>query len=463
MGHDHSEGALRAHSATLALWVTLGLTSLKLGVAFVSGSVGVWSEGIHSALDLLSAMFAFFAVRNAMKPADVGHPYGHGKLEAISSLVESVLLIVAASWIAWESFHHWSHPTQVHYSLWAMGVMLVSIAVNFWIYRHNFHVAQRTESQALRVNALHFLADVVTSVGVLFGLCLLEVTGWLWVDPILALLIACFIFGVALKEVKRAMDELLDTALPAHEIKSIQALLESFEPAILSYQDLKTRKAGPNRHVSVTLLCCGQMSVREAHRLCDLLEAKLQVLFPHVWVLSHVEPCVCQETPVEATFSEKRCVGRVLRKGLSLAFFGVIHFLGILCGGLVSCATLPTPPFRTYAFPKEKAFLSSQEKPSRAYEVLGVVRSKVHYPSLDPLREESFLCQNAFHRSVQQLLEYAQKKGGDAVIQVESVVFLKDGSQERYPTAECADDGAEGQVLTQGIAVRWKKAGANAF
>ena len=128
-------------------------------------------------------------------------------------------------------------------------------------------------------------------------------------------------------------------------------------------------------------------------------------------------------------------------------FFGLLWILSF-----AACATVPEPKYTTYKFPSKIAFFG---EPGRAYQVLGPVKSRVEYPSLDPAREEKKLCENYFNKSVRQLLGYAKKQGADAVIDVSSVVFLEDGRRETYKSAECSDDGMQGQVLTQGIAVKW--------
>jgi hypothetical protein len=121
---------------------------------------------------------------------------------------------------------------------------------------------------------------------------------------------------------------------------------------------------------------------------------------------------------------------------------------------LLSCNSLPTVKHDKFRFPKGLAFVGDVKRP---YQVLGLVRSKTEYQTLDPIHEESDLCRNYYNKTVQELVELAKEKGGDAVIDLKSVVFLEDGRREEYSTPECADDGIEGQILTQGIAIKWAK------
>ncbi|MGK5085819.1 hypothetical protein WDW37_21225 [Bdellovibrionota bacterium FG-1] len=134
----------------------------------------------------------------------------------------------------------------------------------------------------------------------------------------------------------------------------------------------------------------------------------------------------------------------------------ILVSLGIIAWGMGGCATVPEPKYERYVFPKN-VFIGEVSRP---YTVLGPVRSKVDYATLDAVREEKDLCRNYYNKSARELLRFAKKQGADAVVDVQSVVFLEDGRRETYKTPECSDDGGEGQILTQGIAVKWKGAGA---
>jgi divalent metal cation (Fe/Co/Zn/Cd) transporter len=250
----------------------VGLTAFKLSVAAVSGSVGLLSEGVHSFLDLVSAALSFFTVREAGKPADEDHPFGHGKIETLSSLFESLLLVIAAGLIVFEGYEHLRSPAPIHHTGLAMIAMLVSLVVSFFVYRHNAQAARIAESSALHVNALHFLSDVVASLGVLAGLLLIKLTGWLIVDPLMAFAVAAYILIVSAKQVK-------------------EAILERFHARQIEAHDLRTRRSGATRHIDFHLVVCGQMSVNQSHAVCDEIELKIAERFPTASVNIHVEPC----------------------------------------------------------------------------------------------------------------------------------------------------------------------------
>ncbi len=253
--------------------------------------MGVFSEGIHSALDLISATVAFFTVREAGKPADSEHPFGHGKIETLSSLFESLLLIAAAVLIFSEAFRHLRHPEPLQHPDLAVAMIAVSLVASYFMYRHNLKAAQNTESSALHVNALHFLADVVASAGVLAGLILLRLTGWLLIDPLIAFGIAIYILLISAQQVKNALLELTDTRLPESEVDAIQAIFKEFQQRAIDFHDLRTRKSGATRHIDFHLTLCGKLTVHASHAFCDEIESRILERFPSASVNIHVEPC----------------------------------------------------------------------------------------------------------------------------------------------------------------------------
>ncbi len=254
------------------------------------------SEGLHSFLDLISAAVSFFTVREAGKPADEDHPFGHGKIETLSSLFESLLLVLAAALIIYEGGMHLWHPRPIHHEGIAIAVISVSILMSYWTYRQNQMAARETESSAIYVNALHFLSDVVASLGVLLGLVLLKWTGWLILDSLIAFVVAAYILALSLRQVKCAILELSDTQLPDNEILQIRELLDSVEGMKINAHELRTRKSGVTRHIDFHLVVCGQMTVEDSHSLCDQIESKIMDVFQHASVNIHVEPCEKEKT-----------------------------------------------------------------------------------------------------------------------------------------------------------------------
>lgn len=283
---------------------------IKLVVGSITHSVGVISEGIHSSLDLVSAAVAYFTIREAGKPADHEHPFGHGKFETLSSLVESLLLVAAAAFIVKEAVDHIRHPVVVEHTPWAIGTISISLVVSYWVYRHNAKAGLETESTAIQVNALHFLSDAVTSAGVLFALLAIHFTGETWIDPLVAILIAIYILAISWRQVMNSVHELTDKTLPAGDILRAERILDRFKPRIIEVHELRTRKSGVHRHFDFHVLVCGTLSVRESHLVCDEMEAALISEFPDSLVSIHVEPCGHPGTVVPAVCNRtvsRRC------------------------------------------------------------------------------------------------------------------------------------------------------------
>lgn len=282
---------MRHRAATLALGATIGLTLLKLSAAWASHSVGVLSEGVHSFLDLISAAISYFTVKEAGKPADADHPFGHGKIETLSSLFESILLIVAGLLIFYEGIHHLAYPEPLEHQGFAIISILISIGVSYFVYRQNRNVALLTESSALHVNSLHFLSDVVASIAVLAGLILVKLTGWVIIDSFLGFGVALYILGISLKQVKSAFLELTDTQLPEDELQILRRLFDDFRAESLEVHDLRTRKSGSTRHIDFHLVMCAYHTVEGSHSVCDEMEVRILQFFPRASINIHVEPC----------------------------------------------------------------------------------------------------------------------------------------------------------------------------
>lgn len=285
----------------LALMATALLSFAKLVVAAATGSIGVLSEAIHSGLDLLSSLVTFFTVRASARPADWDHPFGHGKLESLSALLEAFLLLVAAGYIVYESVDRWKYELPVMHLDWALAVTGVSVVLNLFVYFQNRSVGREEESIAIETNAYHFLTDVFSSLAVFVGLALIYFTGWQRLDPIMALLISVYILWVAVSQMKKSIAELSDTTLPAEEISKIQRIIKHHQKYFLNFHDLRTRKAGYVRHADFHLTVCQEQKVKMAHQVCDEIEEELMGAFKEVSVNIHVEPCgnhgpACEDT-----------------------------------------------------------------------------------------------------------------------------------------------------------------------
>lgn len=264
------------------------LIVMKLAVGIISGSVSIISEAIHSSMDLVAAVIAFFAVRVSDTPPDSKHPYGHGKVENISGVIEGVLIFVAALMIIVEAIKKLIGEPYELESIWIGSlVMLVSAVVNTIVSRKLYKVARETNSVALEADALHLKTDVFTSLGVAIGLGLIILTGIKWLDPVVAILVAFFIIKESHNLISRAFSPLLDTAWGDPEIEDLERRLNEMK---VSYHDLRTRVAGNYRFVDIHIEIPETESVGNAHNYCDMIEDELKNTYSNLTVTIHVEP-----------------------------------------------------------------------------------------------------------------------------------------------------------------------------
>jgi cation diffusion facilitator family transporter len=274
--------------ARLSIISNVLLIILKLIVGIFSGSVSIISEAIHSSMDLLAALIAFFAVRISDTPPDTRHPYGHGKIENISGVIEAILIFVAAIWIIVEAAKKLAGKEIVLESIWIGSlVMIVSAIVNLLVSRRLYKVARETKSVALEADALHLKTDVYTSAGVAAGLGLILITGIMWLDPVVAIIVALFIIKESYFLLRRAFTPLLDTAWSEDEIGDLEKRLHDLG---VSYHDLRTRVAGNYRFIDIHVEMPENESVGDAHKYCDVIEDKLTSAYENLTVTIHVEP-----------------------------------------------------------------------------------------------------------------------------------------------------------------------------
>ena len=264
------------------------LIIMKLVVGIMSGSVSIISEAIHSSMDLVAALIAFFSVKVSDTPPDSKHQYGHGKVENVSGVIEAILIFVAAAWIIIEAIKKLTgKPFELEIIWIGAIVMFVSAVINLFVSRRLYKVARKTKSIALEADALHLKTDVYTSLGVAIGLVLISITGIKWLDPVVALLVACLIIYESFTLLKKAFFPLIDSAWTDDEIKSLENKLKQMK---VNYHDLRTRTAGNYRFIDLHVVIPEDESVANAHKYCDMIEEELSRSFENLSVTTHVEP-----------------------------------------------------------------------------------------------------------------------------------------------------------------------------
>ena len=264
------------------------LIIMKLAAGLISGSVSIISEAIHSSMDLVAAVIAFFSVKVSDNPPDSRHPYGHGKIENISGVIEAILIFIAAIWIIFEAVKKLLGE-KIELDSIAIGsaVMIISAIVNMLVSKRLYKVARETNSVALEADALHLKTDVYTSLGVALGLGLIMITRINWLDPLVAILVAMFIIRESYFLLSKAFTPLLDTAWGENEIQVLENSLKQLD---VNYHDLRTRVAGNYRFVDIHIQIPEDVSVGSAHKYCDKIENELTSNYENLTVTIHVEP-----------------------------------------------------------------------------------------------------------------------------------------------------------------------------
>ena len=278
-------------AAGLSIFSNSLLVILKVVVGLVMGSVSVLSEGIHSGVDLLAALIAFFSIRAAARPADRDHEFGHGKIENVSGTVEGLLIFLAAGWIVYEAVARIRTGTGLVSIDLGIGLMAGSAVLNFFVSRHLHKIARATESVALEADAWHLTTDVYTSVGIMVGLVVVRVTGLTILDPIIAIGVALLIVRAAWRITRKSISGLLDVRLPEEEERAIEAAINEHLGEVIGFHKLRTRKAGSERYVDLHLVLPRSVTLEEAHKLCDHLEEDISARLPGGSVTIHCEPC----------------------------------------------------------------------------------------------------------------------------------------------------------------------------
>lgn len=277
-------------TARLSIFSNSVLIIIKLIAGILSGSVSIISEAIHSSMDLMAAIIAFFSVRVSHLPPDERHPYGHGKFENVSGVVEAILIFIASIWIIYEAVHKILKPQDIEKVGIGTLVMFISAAVNYAVSRRLYKVARQTDSVALEADALHLKTDVYTSLGVGIGLLLIYFTNIALLDPVIAILVALLILKESFVLLKKAYSPLLDTSLPQPEVEIIENSILRFMSGNVKYHDLRTRKSGNFRYVDLHVEVPAETSVQDSHKLCDDIEQEIRSKLKDTEVTIHIEP-----------------------------------------------------------------------------------------------------------------------------------------------------------------------------
>jgi cation diffusion facilitator family transporter len=287
--HGHLPAASARQFILLSLAAAVLTIVLKAGAYFFTGSVGLLSDAMESVINLVAALVAFWMLTVAARPPDEEHAYGHSKAEYFSSGVESSLILVAAIGIAWAAWGRLWNPQPIENVGIGLVVSLAATAVNGGVALVLLRAGKRLRSITLTADAHHLLTDVWTSVGVVSGVVLVFFTGWLVLDPIIALLVAANITWTGVRLMNDSAHGLLDTALPTADLSKITGVQDRYRAEGIEFHALRTRQAGQRRFISMHVLVPGDWTVHRGHELCEQIERDIINHLPRSTVFTHLE------------------------------------------------------------------------------------------------------------------------------------------------------------------------------
>ena len=276
----------------LSIAAAIATISCKLVAYLLTNSVGLLSDALESCVNLIAALVALIMINLAEKPPDERHEFGHNKAEYFSSAVEGGLIVLAAFSIIWSAVPRIIHPQPLENLglglLVAVGASLINLAVSIILVKNG----KKNNSITLEADGKHLMTDVITSGGVLLGIVLVKLTGWLILDGIVAIGVAINIIWTGYQLMRRSALGLLDTAIPAAEVDKINQVLEKYKQQKIEFHSLMTRQAGQRKFISLHIIMPGTWNIFQGHKIAEKLENDIRMLFPdsRTNVLTHLEP-----------------------------------------------------------------------------------------------------------------------------------------------------------------------------
>ncbi len=294
----HMRNAARASIA-----VSLFLVAIKTFAYFASHSVAMLASLADSALDLFTAGLNFYAIHEALAPADKEHRFGHGKAEPLAGLAQGAFITASALFLVIQAVQRLIAPQPVEHGLEALIVMLVSIVMAIGLILYERSVVRRTGSLAVAADQTHYIGDVATNIGVVIAILLAAGLGWTRADPIIALLVAAALVVSAWLVFRQSLDQLMDHELPDADREKIKLIVRA-HPEVISLHDLRTRKAGLYTFIQIHLELDPDMALARAHTVSDEVEAELHAAFDKAEVIIHQDPAGLEELPAPFATSE---------------------------------------------------------------------------------------------------------------------------------------------------------------
>jgi cation diffusion facilitator family transporter len=281
----------KTRAAGLSLISNGTLIALKLAAGAITGSIAIITEAVHSSIDMVASIVAFYSVRKADEPADESHPYGHQKVENLAAAIEGMLILLGAGIIVYESVRRLMEGSRVDTLGVGIGVIALSAVANLGVSSYLYRQARATESAALEGDAAHLRTDAATSAGVLAALILVQITGVQELDAAVALAVAVAIVVSGVRILSRSSRVLMDEALPPEELDAVRSVIGSYGgDEIVGFHKLRARRAGNRRYVDLHVQFRDGTSLKRAHELTHALQGAIRSRLRGADVLIHLEP-----------------------------------------------------------------------------------------------------------------------------------------------------------------------------
>jgi cation diffusion facilitator family transporter len=293
-----AQAPTKTRAAAVSIVSNSLLIALKLAAGAITGSIAIITEAIHSSIDLLASVIAFFSVRKADEPADASHPYGHQKVENLAAAIEGMLILVGAAVIVYESSRRLATGAEVEKIGVGIAVIAFSGVANLGVSSYLSRRARETDSPALAGDAAHLRTDALTSFGVLVALVLVQVTGIQEFDPAVALAVAAAIVYAGVRIISRSSRVLVDEALPQDELDAVRSAIEGAgADEVVGFHKLRARRAGSRRYVDMHMQFRDGTSLQRAHYVSHELQAEIRRRLRGADVLIHLEPQEAADRP----------------------------------------------------------------------------------------------------------------------------------------------------------------------
>ncbi len=280
--------------AWLSITAAVATIGLKVAAWLFTGSVGLLSDALESLVNLAGGIIALAMLEVASRPADKDHAFGHSKAEYFSSGIEGTLILFAALAITYAAVQRLMHTRPLEQLGLGLAISVIASLINFFVALVILRAGKNNDSITLRANAHHLLTDVWTSAGVIVGVILVALTGWQWLDPVVAILVACNIVWTGVSIVRASVFGLMDVSLPPLELQKIDQVLAQYKPNGVQFHALLTRQSGAERFISMHVLVPGGWTVQQGHDLLEQIEAEIRATLASATVITHLE---AQEDP----------------------------------------------------------------------------------------------------------------------------------------------------------------------